>query len=152
MNKTSRNFWIDITLFLLLGIDIALVGFPRREAAGIHPGFAWHAHAIISILLTLGCLVHAASHWRWFQAVLTGKAKGRMKLIMNGAVVITMLLANVSGHTVLESGAASRLHSLTGYFALIGLVVHAVKRIHWMAGTAKRFITAGGQENTVPSA
>ncbi len=139
MNKTLRNFWIDIILFVLLGMDIALVTLSRRSPLGVQPGFGWHAHTILSILLTFGCLVHIALHWRWFQAVLTGKAKGRMKLIMNSLVVLAMLVANISGHAVLASGAASRLHSLTGTFALMGWFVHGVKHARWMAMTARRF-------------
>ncbi len=140
MNKTLRNFWIDIILFVLLALDIALVCLSPRTPTGIHPGFGWHAHAFISILLTCVCLIHVVLHWRWFLAVLNGKAKGRVKLIMNSLVVIAMVLADLSGHALLESNAASRLHSLTGTFALIGLFVHAVKHTRWMVMTAKRLV------------
>ncbi len=141
MNKTLRNFWIDIILFVLLALDIALVCLSPRTPTGIHPGFGWHAHAFISILLTSVCLIHVVLHWRWFLAVLSGKAKGRVKLIMNSLVVIAMVLADLSGHAMLESNAASRLHSLTGTFALIGLFVHTVKHTHWMILTARRLIS-----------
>jgi hypothetical protein len=152
MNKTIRNFWIDIILFLLLGVDIALVAFTGRESAGTHPGFGWHLHTVISVLLTFGSLLHIALHWQWFQAVLSGKAKGRMKLIMNSLVVIAMLLAGLSGHEVLASNTAGRLHSLTGYFALIGMSVHAIKHTRWMAVMTKRLIVDDGQEKVVQSA
>ncbi len=143
MAKTSRNFWIDIILFVLLGLNAALVCFTPRTPAGIHPGWGWHAHAFISILLTSICLIHIVLHWRWFLAVLTGKAKGRVKLIMNSLVVLTMLIANLSGHTIMESGAASTLHNLTGIFAMLGMFVHGVKHAHWMAITAKRLTGDG---------
>src|SRR5512136_1520443 len=143
MNKALHNFWIDIILFLLLGMDIALVIFTRREPQGVRPGLAWHAHAALSTLLTLGCLVHILMHWRWFVAVLTGKAKGRMKLIMNSLVILTMVIANVSGHAVLASSAVSMLHSLTGAFAMIGLFVHGIKHTRWIAMTAKRLTDDG---------
>ena len=142
MNKTLRNFWMDITLFLLLGLDIASVILTQRTPAGMHPGLGWHFNAFISALLTFGCLVHTLLHWRWFLAVLTGKGKGRMKLIMNSLVVFAMLLANLSGHAVLASGTASRLHSLTGTFALLGLFIHGIKHIRWMASTT-RLLTRG---------
>ena len=138
MNKTLRNFWIDIILFLLLGMDIALVILTPRKPVDIHPGLGWHIHILINTLLTFGCLVHIALHWRWFQAVLTSKAKGRMKLIMQSIIIVMMLAANLSGHAVLASGVASRLHSLTGTFALLGLFVHAVRHTRWMAMTARR--------------
>ncbi len=148
MNKTFRNFWIDIFLFLLLGLDIASITLARQTPVGIHPGFGWHAHAFISILLTSICLIHVVLHWRWFLAVLSGQAKGRMKLIMNSLVVVTMLVANVSGHAMLETNAASQLHSLTGTFALIGLFVHAIKHARWMRVMAKRFV-GGTRENAI---
>ncbi len=138
MNKTFRNFWIDILLFLLLGLDIASISLARRAPAGIHFGFGWHIHAFVSILLTLGCFVHTLLHWRWFIAVLTGKAKGRIKLIMNSLIVVAMLIANLSGHAILATDTASRLHNLTGTFALIGLFVHAIKHARWMVMTARR--------------
>ena len=152
MNRILRNFWLDVALFLLLGMDIALVAFTRRAPADIHPGFGWHVHVVISILLTLVCLLHIVLHWQWFQAVLSGKAKGRMKLIMNSLVVSAMLLAGLSGHEMLASNAAGRLHSLTGYLALIGMSVHAIKHTRWMAVMTKRLIVDDGQEKVIQSA
>ncbi len=138
MNKVLRNFWIDILLFVLLSLDIASIGLARRAPTGIHFGFGWHIHALISILLTLCCFVHTLLHWQWFAAVLTGKAKGRVKLIMSSLIVVAMLIANLSGHAILATDTASRLHSLTGIFALIGLFVHAIKHTRWMVMTARR--------------
>lgn len=146
MNGTFRNFWLDIFLFLLLGADIALVGLPHRtSAAGIQPGSDWHLHAVISILLTLGCLLHILLHWRWFLAVLTGKAKGRMKLIMNSMVAIMLLLAGLSGPTAHLSAAAGNFHDVTGILALLGMSVHGIKHIGWMILTARRL--TGGQHH-----
>ena len=138
MNRTLRNFWLDVFLFVLLGMDIALVSLTPRTPAEVHPGLGWHLHALISILLTLGCLMHIVMHWQWFQAVLSGKAKGRMKLIMNGIVVIMMLVANLSGHEVLTSSALRGLHNVTGVIALLGMSVHAIRHTGWMAATARR--------------
>jgi len=149
MNKTLRNFWLDLSLFLLLGTDIALISLSRRAPAGIHPGFGWHVHVLISILLTLACLIHIILHWRWFQAVLTGKARGKTKLIMISIVTIVMLLADLSGHGAVVSSGASGLHSLTGYTALVGLSVHAIRRAHWMAMVAKRLLMGGPQKEVV---
>jgi len=144
MNKTLRNFWLDVTLFLLLGLDIAAIGITRTETAGEHAGL--HAHVIISILLTLGCLTHIVMHWQWFRAVLTGKTKAKIKLSMNSMVVIMMLLAVLSGHAATICSAAAGFHSLTGSIALIGLFIHGVKHSRWMAMTAKKLITGGRQE------
>jgi len=141
MNKSLRNFWLDICLYLLLGANIALVSLTPPATAGVHPGFDWHLHAMLGVCLTVGCLVHMVWHWRWFVAVLTGKAKGRIKLGMIVMVTVMMILASFTGHEAMTSASASGFHSFTGSMALIGLFIHSVKRIHWMALTAKRFIT-----------
>jgi len=141
MNKTLRNFWLDVALCLLLGLDVAAISVTRPEIAGGHTGL--HAHVIISIFLTLGCLVHTGLHWQWFRAVLTGKAKGKIKLVMISMVAVMMLLAGLSGHAALTSAAASNFHSFTGSMALIGLFIHGVKHTRWMASMAKRLITLG---------
>jgi len=141
MNKTLRNFWLDAALFLLLGLDIAALRITRLEAAGEHLGFGLHAHVIISILLTLGCLVHIGYHWQWFKAVLAGKAKGKIKLIMISTVTIMMLLAGLSGHAALTSTAASNFHSFIGSMTLIGLFIHGVKHMHWMISVARRLLS-----------
>ena len=149
MNKIIRNYILNIFLFLLLGIDIALVAFLERQPAGAHPSLGWHVHIFISILLTFGCLLHIGLHWRWYYAVLTGKAKGRMKLITGSLVIILVLLADLSGHTVLTFGPTNRLHSMSGYFALIGMSVHAISRIPWMASVTRRLVHGGGQYQKV---
>jgi hypothetical protein len=133
MNRTLRNFRLDIFLYLLLGMNIALIGLNRRG----HLDFGWHIHGAIGTLLTLGCLIHIALHWRCFQAVLAGKAKGKGKLMMQGLITLMMLLASVSGH---EAGG---FHSVTGTLALIGLSVHGIRNSRWMVLMAKRL--SGGQ-------
>ena len=151
MNKTLRNFWLDITLYLLLGINIALVSLTPQASAGAHPGIGWHIHALLSILLTVACLLHIIWHGPWIYAVLTGKAKGRIKLGMITMVTGMMLLASMSGHEAMTSSAASNVHSFTGSMALIGLFIHGVKHIRWMAMVSKRLVT-GIQKNVVPLA
>ncbi|MGZ9221992.1 MAG: hypothetical protein ACXW4Q_07770 [Anaerolineales bacterium] len=151
MNKTLRNFWLDIILYLLLGVNIALVNLTPPAAEGVHPALGWHIHAMLGILLTLGCLIHIAWHWQWFQAVLTGKAKGKIKLGMITMVTVMMLLASLSGHDAMTSTAASSFHSFTGSLALVGLFIHGVKHIRWMALTSKRLIAHGGQKNVIQS-
>lgn len=151
MNKMLRNFWLDVLLFLLLGLDLALVGLTPRQSMGLHPSLGWHIHILISILLGLGCLVHVIWHRTWFQAVLAGKAKGKVKLVMNSLVILMILLASLSGHEAVASYAANRLHGLTGYLGLIGMVVHGLRHTPWMAMVTKRLVT-GGQKNIIRSA
>lgn len=143
MKRTLRNFWLDIFLFLLLGINIALVSLTQRGSAGTYPGLGWHIHAFLGTLLTLGCLVHIALHWRCFQSILTGKAKGKMKLAMQSMITVMLLLASLSGHATLTSNAAGNFHSFTGSMTLIGLSIHGIRNTRWMVLTARRL--TGGQ-------
>lgn len=150
MNKTLRNFWLDVFLFLLLGFNISAVMTMPPQLYGVHAGLAWHIHAVTGILMTLGCLIHIGLHWQWFRAVITGKARGRIKLVMNSIVTLMVLLAGLSGHAALVSPAASHFHSLTGSLALIGLFIHGIKHMRWMALTGKRLITAPETSKPAP--
>ncbi|MEW6402419.1 MAG: hypothetical protein AB1649_11515 [Chloroflexota bacterium] len=148
MNKrTLRNFWLAIALFLLLGSNIVVINTTRPWTTDSHTGL--HVHVILSILLALGCLIHIGLHWQWYPAVLSGKAQGRVKLVMTGMVAVMMLLAGLSGHEALTF--AGRFHSFTGSMALIGLSIHGIKHIRWMAVTAKRLIANSVQGNAVES-
>jgi len=149
MNKVFRNFWLDVALFALLGVNLAAFGGVRSGSSAADLNLTGHLHIFTGILLLIGCLVHIGLHWRWFQAVLTGKAKGRIKLFMNSMVVVFLLLAGLSGHAAASSMRASRFHSLTGSLALLGLFIHSVKHSRWMANVVKRLI-AGRQENANP--
>lgn len=151
MNRTVRNFWLDVCLFLLLGLDIVLVILSPRTPPGRHPGFGWHAHAFISALLTFGCLTHIVMHWSWFQAVLAGKTKSRAALIKNGIVTLMLLIAFLSGRAVLASSAAGGLHNVTGFIAMIGMSMHGIRHARWMIVTAKRLADRQGHLEQVPS-
>ena len=152
MNKTLRNFWLDVALYLLLVVNIALVNLTPPRIAGMHPGLGWHIHAVLGIATTAGCLVHIAWHWQWFRAVLTGKAKGRIKLGMISMVTVMMILAVLSGHEAMTSPATNSFHSFAGSMALIGLFIHSVKHIRWVALTSNRLITQDRQKNVIRSA
>lgn len=152
MNKALRNFLLNIILYLLVVANIALVTLSPETTEGSHPGPGWHLHAILGILMTVGCLLHTVWHWRWFQAVLMGKAKGKVRLVMISMITAMLLLAGLSGHGAMTSTSGSAVHSFTGSLALIGLFVHGIKRIRWMAMTAKRLATGNGTKNVIQSA
>jgi hypothetical protein len=152
MNNILRNFGLDVALYLLLGVNIALVNLSAQTTPGLQPGLGWHIHALLGILMTLGCLTHIVWHRRWFHAVLTGKARGKIKLGMISMVTVMMLLASFSGHEAMTSTSAVGFHSFTGSMALIGLFIHGVKHIRWMVMTSKRLITHGRHKNVVQSA
>jgi hypothetical protein len=151
MSKALRNFLLNIILYLLVGANIALVTLSPELTEGAHPGPGWHLHAILGILMTVGCLVHIVWHWRWFQAVLTGKARGKVRLVMISMITVMLLLASFSGHEAMTSVSSSGFHSFTGSLALIGLSIHGVKRIRWMALTARRLAAGNGTKNAIQS-
>jgi hypothetical protein len=152
MNNVLRNFWMDLALFLLLGLSITTLGGVRADAPRADLGLAGYLHVFSGIVLTLGCLVHIGLHWQWFRAVLTGKTKGRIKLVMNSLVAILLLLAGLSGRAALSSTAAAGFHSLTGSIALLGLFIHAVKHVSWMVSTTKRLTIGPRLEKAGPTA
>lgn len=151
MTKTLRNFWLDIALFALLGVNLATLGEAQAATSAADLSLGGHVHVFSGIFLTLICLVHIGLHWQWFRAVLTGKAQGGIKLFMNSMVTVFMLLAGASGHAALTSTAASRFHGLTGSLALVGLFIHSVKHLRWMASVTKKIIP-GRRGNISPTA
>jgi hypothetical protein len=151
MSKTPRSFWLDIALFTLLSMNIATLGKIQPGALMADLSIGGHIHIFSGILLTLACLVHIGLHWRWFQAVLTGKVKGKIKLVMKSMVIILMLLAGVSGPLAHASSQASRFHSAVGSLAILGLFIHAVKHLRWMTAATRKLIAGGRQENARPA-
>ena len=134
MSKTIRNYCLDVALFLLLGVNVASLVLTHNDpSAGISP-----AHIASGALLVLLSLVHICMHWRWFRAVLSGKAKGKIKVMMDSLVTILLLLAGLSGPLAAHSTAASQLHNLSGSLALLGLLIHSVKHLSWMAAMTRK--------------
>jgi hypothetical protein len=143
MNKTLCNYRLDMALFVLLVVNAAALGATRRTASAADLSLGGHVHAISGALLALACLVHIRLHWDWLRAVLAGRVRGRIKLFMNGMVTLALLLAGLSGQAALHSAAGDRFHALAGAIALLGLTVHAVKHLRWMASAAKNLVMAG---------
>ncbi len=143
MNNVVRNYLLDAALFLLLGLDLVAVLSMPRGAVGHRMSASWHAHALVGIALAVGCFVHILLHRRWFPAAVTsGKGRLVIKLVMDSIVASMLLLAVLSGHAAMTSASAAGLHRVTGWIALLGLVVHTVKHARWMALITKRFISA----------
>jgi hypothetical protein len=139
MTKVLRNFWLDSVLAALLALNIVLLVLPGPFRARTHLSFVGHLHAILGTLLAISCLIHIGLHWRWFRAVLTGRAKGRVKFVMNSLVAVLMIAAVLSGRVaIVASALASGLHRFVGYFVLLGLLVHTVKHARWLLSVAKR--------------
>ena len=144
MNRMRRNFFMDIGLVMLLLVNLITLG---GGESGSSPGVELrsHLHAISGIGLMLAALAHIILHIPWFRAVMSGKVKGRVKLMMYGMVSTFILLAFISGPAADASVRAARFHSLAGSLALVGMVVHIVKHSRWMVSAGKKIIT-GGQD------
>jgi hypothetical protein len=137
-----RNYWLDLALFALLLVEIATLRDMRFGPSQAGLSVVGHVHAIAGMLLALGGLAHIVLHRQWFWAVVTGKVKGKVKLVMNSLVLLSMLLAGLSGHVADVSQTAARLHMAAGTIALLELVVHTVKHARWMASVSKKLVAS----------
>jgi hypothetical protein len=145
MNKMTRNFILDIGLLMLLVVNLStLGGGGSRSSFGVE--LKSHLHIISGTGLILVSLVHIALHIPWFRAVVTGKAKGQIKLVMYCMVTSFFLLAFISGLFADTSIAAGRFHRLTGSLVVVGLAHHILKHARWMVFAGKKII-AGRQDN-----
>jgi len=140
MNKMTRNFFLDIGLFMLLVVNLSTLG-GNRSGSAFGAELESHLHIISGTLLMLASLVHIALHFPWFRAVVSGKAKGRIKLFMYSMVSIFALLAFISGFSVDTSTAAGRFHEMTGSLFMVGLTIHSIKHARWMVFAGKKIIT-----------
>jgi hypothetical protein len=138
MNKVMRNYWLDVALFILLAINIATLGQVRGVASAADLSLGGHIHAVSGIAMGIAGLMHITMHWSWIRAVLSGKAKGKMKLFMDVMVTLALILAAVSGQAALHSFVADRFHTITGAIALVGLSLHAIKHMPWIRVMTKK--------------
>ena len=141
MNKMRRYFFLDTGLLLLLVVNLSTLG-GGRAGTSFGAELRNHLHAISGIGLMFASLVHITLHLPWFRAVVTGKAKGRIKLIMYSMVAVFFLLAFLSAPAADVSTAAGRFHEWTGALAVAGMVIHSLKHLRWMV-SAGRIILAG---------
>lgn len=139
MTKWIRNFLMDAALFLLLGANLMAL---RGRQAGLPEGTST-GHIIASLALAAACLVHIVWHWGWFQAVLAGKARGKIKLGMYTMVAGMACLAVASGVFALGAGGTGGFHNAVGFVAMLGMVIHSVKHLPWVVAATRRL--AGGE-------
>jgi hypothetical protein len=146
MNKTIRNYLLDMALFLLLAVDIASLAGRQAEASSV----AMTSHIVSSVLLALGSLVHIIWHFGWIRAVLAGRVKDRIrcriKFGMNSMVTLMIALAASSGFAALVSDPMDRFHGTVGSVALLGLFIHSVKHLRWMFATSRKLFSGNLQQ------
>jgi hypothetical protein len=145
MQKMTRNFSLDISLIMLLVVNLFTLG-GGRSGSSFDAELMSHMHVISGTALILVSLVHITLHAPWFRAVVSGKAKGRIKLFMYSMVFIFALLAFLSGHSADSSSVARQFHEITGSLFILGLTVHIIRHARWMVFVGKK-IFAGRQDN-----
>ena len=139
------KFRTNLLLFVLLAMTAAFIIAGTWEDQGIHPGPWTHMHAAAGFFMTAGSLVHIWQHRSWIRGVLGGRVKGRaaIRLAMNGAVTVLMVLACLSGDGAMESRGIDWFHAVVGSLALLGLMVHSVRHARWMV--VRRAGTVGAE-------
>jgi uncharacterized membrane-anchored protein len=135
MNVLKRNFWLDLGLYVLVGLNLA-----TTLTSGSHAADA--VHLITGILLTVGIGTHMYFHRAWFSGIFTPKNTGRMRIrcLMISMVATFFILAGITGSLSahIPSGQLSSFHMWVGWMALLGLCVHAIKHVRWMPSAANK--------------
>jgi hypothetical protein len=142
MKTMTRNFWIDLVLLLLFCLTTVFLFGGGPKTTTEYRNVVRHVHAFFGIMLILVSFVHIWCHRRWIGAAATGKLHGkRVKVFMYCLAAVLMVLAFFTGHVAMgfENGTGS--HRVVGYAVLIGLSVHVLKHLRWMAMTARRLVT-----------
>ena len=162
MNRTERNFWLDVTIFAALmittvtGFHLWLV-FPHRLDL-VFLGFsrsAWIAIHIFSGVVGLaGIVVHIVWHWDWLTALrgrsLSGMTeKLRANRIVDKVIWLTFIATNVFGATawafhlgddIYLVSTPDRLHVVFGVAWTILVTLHLA--LHWkrITSTTQRYL------------
>jgi hypothetical protein len=164
-NKTKRNFWLDVTIFvafLITGTTGFLLWRVIPHDLGMvflrFPRSFWITFHIYSGMVSLSSVVmHVTWHWDWLKA-LRGRSLYRMpkKLRANRITDRIMWIAyintNVTGAfawgihlgsdmyvvTILD-----RLHVVVGLVFTCLVMLHLVLHWKWIASTSQRYIAIG---------
>jgi len=134
-----RNFILDTGLIILLVVNLSTLG-GGGSGSSFGAELRGHLHMISGVGLMLACLVHILLHIPWFRAVISGKAKGRIKLFMYSMVSSFFLLAFITGVSADTSTAAMRFHATTGLLVVFGLIHHILKHTRWIVFAGKKII------------
>lgn len=161
-NKTKRNFWLDVAIFVALPIttiigfilwlviphklDIVFLGISRSEWVA--------AHICFGVLGLTGIVLHIVWHWDWLKALrgrrLSGmREKVRANCVVDGLMWITYIATNVFGGAACAPHfgddlyvvrVPDRPHVVFGIAWTILTVAHLALHRKWIAFTAQRYI------------
>ena len=162
MNRTERNFWLDMSIFAALaitaitGILLWLVNPHSLGLAFLGPsrGICSIAHIGFGAAGLAGVIVHIVWHWDWLKG-LRGRPLREMprKLCTNRIVDrilwLTYMTANGFGVMAwaLRIGAdhymvrvPDRLHGVFGIACTMAMAVHLTLHWKWIASAFRRYI------------
>jgi hypothetical protein len=162
MNRTERNFWLDVMIFVALLIttvtgfhlwlvipyqlDLVLAGLSCR---------AWIAIHIFSGMVGLtGIIMHIVWHWDWLTALRGRPLSGMPEKLRANRVVdriswFTFIATNVFGvlawafhlgDDIYLASAPDRLHVVFGVVWTILMTVHLALHWKWITSTSHRYI------------
>jgi hypothetical protein len=162
MNRTEKNFWLDVTIFVALLIttitgiilwlviphklDIVFLGFTRG---------GWiAAHICFGVVGLAGIVIHIVRHWSWLKAMRGRPLNGmpeklRANRIVDRIMWITYITTNVFGAIAwaLQFGdgvyivrVPDRLHVVFGTAWTILTIVHLELHWKWIASTTRRYL------------
>ncbi len=160
MKTTKRNFWLDVTLFMVFLVTIitgfllwltiphqvesVFLGFTRREWIA--------AHIFFGVVGLAGIAWHVFWHWGWLKA-LRGRHLNeipkniRANRLIDRIMWLTFIATNAFGVIawVLHFGdkvylvrMPDRLHVVFGVLCTILMVIHLVLHWKWIVSTAQR--------------
>lgn len=143
MNKTQKNFWLDmVLLFAFIVIIISSFVLDNRDYNLIVWGLARPAwvmmHAVAGLAMLAGSGLHLFWHWDWIKAAFKRTNRGKRSMRRNRAVDICLfgllILTSLSGVFVWPmSGNLSEGNPL-GDNTLLGIAYHAWKSLHAWSG------------------
>ena len=145
MKKTSLYFWLDITLFAVLGITIL--------AATVEIFLHFFVHVLLGLLLSAGALTHVALHWDWIRSSFNRlerlPAQVRTNFWLNLALFGAYTACGLMGlsartlwlifppmHFVLGA-----VHVVLAIGVLTLQTVHLVRHWKWITATARRMFS-----------
>jgi hypothetical protein len=142
VNKATGIFWINVLLYVFTAVTLASL------AGWLTGGYRTLVvlHGLAGSALALASLAHAVQHRAWFR---DGRYKGIRSAIKRSMTILTgvaTLTAVVSGFAPWTFDGIGSFHTVTGFIAAWGLLVHGVKRLGCWKAAAQRCVNITGRD------
>jgi len=153
MNKTKKNFWLDVILLALFMVTIL-------SLAGHHSAIGIMVHSVAGALMILGSVMHLVWHWDWIKANILhypkdiGKAcrayrRADLPLLilfalcgLSGLMLCLLDLLSLPYLTLFREG-WSHLHALSGLFMFVLMLLHVGQHWKWLVCMARKCFAPG---------